>query len=102
MPSSPTPVRRAMLRRKAGNQMQTWVLVVIVYSALSGKPVLGPSGITSITGYTSAEACEAAAAALIQKDASDWVDQDAKRPPGEPDRFFVQIKPRCIPGPPAK
>jgi hypothetical protein len=89
-------------QRKAGAIMQTWVLVVIVYSALSGKPVLGPSGITSIAGYTSAEACEAAGAALIQKDASDWVDQDFKRPLGEPDRFFVQIKPRCIPGPATK
>jgi hypothetical protein len=82
--------------------MQTWVLIVIVYSALSGKPVLGPSGVTSVTGYVSAEACEAAGAALIQNDASARVDQDAKRPLGEPDRYLVQIEPRCIPGPASK
>lgn len=80
--------------------MQTWVLVVIVYSALSGNPVLGPSGVTSITGYVSAEACKAAGTALIQNDASARIDQDIKRPQqGEPDRYFVQIEPRCIPGP---
>jgi hypothetical protein len=82
--------------------MQTWVLVVVVYSALSGKPMLGPSGITSIAGYTSAEACEAAGAALIQKDASARLAEDAKRPLGELDRYFVQIEPRCIPGPATK
>jgi hypothetical protein len=54
------------------------------------------------SGLHSAEACKAAGAALIQKDASDWVDQDMKRPQGEPDRFYVQIKPRCIPGPAVK
>jgi hypothetical protein len=79
--------------------MQTWVLVVIVYSALSGKPVLGPSGITSIAGYTSVEDCEAAGAALIKQDASDQINEGLTRTPGEADRFFVQITTRCIPGP---
>jgi hypothetical protein len=77
-------------------------LVVVVSSVLSGKPVVGPSGVTSITGYVSAEACEAAGAALIQNDASARLDQDAKRPLGEPDRYFVQIEPPCIPGPATK
>jgi hypothetical protein len=51
--------------------MQTWVLVVIVFSDLSGKPVPGgPAGITSVPGYVSVEACEAAGADLIQKEAT--------------------------------
>ena len=82
--------------------MQTWVLVVIMFSSLSGKPVPGPAGVTSVAGYVSAEACEAAGAALVPQDATVGVMQDAKRPLGEPDRYFVQIEPRCIPGPPAK
>ena len=76
--------------------------MVVVSSVLSGKPVVGPSGVTSITGYVSAEACEAAGAALMHKDASARFDQDAKRPLGESDRYFVQIEPRCIPGPATK
>jgi hypothetical protein len=55
--------------------------------------------VTSITGYVSAEACEAAGAALSREDARARSHQDAKRPPGEPDRYFVQIAPRCILGP---
>lgn len=82
--------------------MQSWVLVLIIFSSLEGKPVPGPAGITSVAGYVSAEACEAAGAHLMQKDAGIRLMKDAKRPLGEPDRFLVQIEPRCIPGPPVK
>jgi hypothetical protein len=81
--------------------MQTWVLVVTVFSALAGKPVPGgPAGITSIPGYVSIEACQAAGADLIQKEAAASMTRDAKRPLGE--RYFAQVQPYCIPGPVVK
>jgi hypothetical protein len=79
--------------------MPTWVLILIVSSTLAGKPVLGPAGATAVPGYTSVQSCEEAAQELIQKDATDGLMKDAQRPVGEPDRYFVQIDYRCIPGP---
>ena len=83
--------------------MQSWVLVVIVFSTLAGKPVSGgPAGITSIPGYVSIEACEAAGADLIQKEAAGSMARDAKRPLGEQDRYYAQVQPYCIAGPAVK
>jgi hypothetical protein len=79
--------------------MPTWVLIVIVSSSLSGKPVLGPAGVTSVTGYISAEACDAAGAAIKQKDAMLRLMQMARRQLDEPERLSVEIDPHCIPGP---
>jgi hypothetical protein len=79
--------------------MPTWVLVLIISSNLSGKPVLGPVGVTSIPGYISVQSCEEAAKTLIQKDAVDRLNRNGLRAVGEPDHYFVQTDYRCVPGP---
>ncbi len=86
----------------SGEKMQTWVLVLIVSSTLSGKPALGPSGISSVPGYISAKTCEDAGAELKQKDAVQRLSRDAEKSLSGPERNFVQIEFHCIPGPPLK